>query len=72
MKEKVINIFRTQTNLIILILLIIILSFTIPSFAQLSNFLNILKSVSVISIISCGLTLAVIGGGLDISVGSTF
>lgn len=71
MKNKSISFLKTQTNLIILIFLIIILSSAVPSFRQLSNFLNILKSISLISIISCGLTIVVIGGGLDLSVGST-
>ncbi|MCL4378341.1 MAG: ABC transporter permease [Actinobacteria bacterium] len=72
MKNKSLNFLKIQTNLVILVLLVIILSITVPSFRQVSNFLNILKSISVISIISCGMTLVVIGGGLDLSVGSTF
>ncbi|MCL4415213.1 MAG: ABC transporter permease [Actinobacteria bacterium] len=72
MSKKITDILKKQTNLVILIVLIIILYATIPSFGQVSNFLNILKNISVISIISCGMTLVVIGGGLDLSVGSTF
>ncbi|MCL5071439.1 MAG: ABC transporter permease [Actinobacteria bacterium] len=72
MSKKITDILKKQTNLVILIVLIIILYATIPSFGQVSNFLNILKNISVISIISCGMTLVVVGGGLDLSVGSTF
>jgi len=72
MKNKSISFLKNQTNLIILIFLVIILTLAIPSFRQVSNFLNILKAISVISIVSCGMTLVVIGGGLDLSVGSTF
>jgi ribose transport system permease protein len=72
MKEKTLNILKSQTNIIILVVLVAILSLTVPNFAQVSNFINILKSIAFISIISCGMTLVVIGGGLDLSVGSTF
>lgn len=72
MKIKITNILKSQTNLIILIVLFTILTFAVPSFGQLSNYINILKSISFISIISCGMTLVVIGGGLDLSVGATF
>jgi ribose transport system permease protein len=72
MGKKVIDFLRIQTNLVILIVLVIILSFAIPSFRQASNFLNILKNIATITIVSSGLTLVVVGGGLDLSVGSTF
>jgi ribose transport system permease protein len=63
---------KTQTSLVILIALIIIFSIAVPSFRQPSNYLNILKNISAITIVSCGLTMVVVGGGLDLSVGSTF
>ena len=72
MKVKTLNFLRIQTNLVILIVFIAILAATVPSFRQASNFLNILKNISAITIVSCGLTLVVVGGGLDLSVGSTF
>ncbi len=72
MKEKTLYILKSQTNIIILVVLVAILSLTIPNFGQVANFINILKSIAFISIISCGMTLVVIGGGLDLSVGSTF
>jgi ribose/xylose/arabinose/galactoside ABC-type transport system permease subunit len=72
MKEKTLNLLKSQTNIIILVVLVAILSLTVPNFAQVNNFINILKSIAFISIISCGMTLVVIGGGLDLSVGSTF
>ena len=72
MGKKTVDFLRIQTNLVILIVLVIILSITIPSFRQSSNFLNILKNIATITIVSSGLTLVVVGGGLDLSVGSTF
>jgi ribose transport system permease protein len=72
MSKKVIDFLKIQTNLVILLTLVIILSIAIPSFRQASNFLNILKNIATITIVSSGLTLVVVGGGLDLSVGSTF
>src|SRR3990170_3130886 len=69
-QKNVIRFIRNQPQLFILVLLIAALAVTTPKFATAANFLNILKQVSVISIISCGLTLVAISGCLDLSVGS--
>lgn len=68
--KNVIRFIRNQPQFFILVLLIAALAVTTPKFATAANFLNILKQVSVISIISCGLTLVAISGCLDLSVGS--
>lgn len=70
-KNKTITLIRTYPQLVILIIMMVVLSFTTPNFATTANFMNILKQVSVISIIACGLTLVIIAGDLDLSVGST-
>ncbi len=70
--NKLVNILRNQSQLIILILLVIVFSVTTPSFRTTGNFLNLLKQVTVIGVISCGMTLVVISGCLDLSVGSVF
>jgi inositol transport system permease protein len=56
----------------IFIVLVLIIYITTPEFRTVANFINILKSVSVIGIISCGMTLLLISGCLDLSVGSVF
>jgi ribose/xylose/arabinose/galactoside ABC-type transport system permease subunit len=61
-----------QSTLAILVVLVVILSVTTPSFRTVGNMVNILKQVSIIGIISCGMTLVVISGCLDLSVGSVF
>jgi len=71
-KEKILNLLKDQTQLIILILLALGISLTTPEFHTVNNFVNLLKQVSVIATISCGMTLVVIGGCLDLSVGSVF
>src|SRR4030043_2245484 len=71
-ENKLTSIFRDQSQLIILILLIVIFSITTPSFRTTGNFVNLLKQITVIGVISCGMTLVVITGCLDLSVGSVF
>jgi ribose/xylose/arabinose/galactoside ABC-type transport system permease subunit len=61
-----------QSTLAILVVLVVILSVTTPSFRTVGNMVNILKQVSIIGLISCGMTLVVISGCLDLSVGSVF
>jgi ribose/xylose/arabinose/galactoside ABC-type transport system permease subunit len=69
-KSQISKYMKQQPQLLILLFLITILSITTPKFATAANFLNILKQVSVIAIISSGLTMVAIGGCLDLSVGS--
>jgi simple sugar transport system permease protein len=56
--------------LLALIILFIILSLTAPNFLTSRNLLNVLRQVSFIGIISCGMTLAMIAAEVDLSVGS--
>ena len=71
-KVTVKDIVGKQSTLAILVLLVVLLSVTTPSFRTVGNMVNILKEVSIIGIISCGMTLVVISGCLDLSVGSAF
>lgn len=71
-KVKSRDIIGKQSTLAILIFLVLLLSVTTPSFRTVGNMVNILKQVSIIGIISCGMTLVVISGCLDLSVGSVF
>lgn len=50
--------------------LVLVLSFTSESFLTTSNILNILRQVSIIGIISIGMSFVIITGGIDLSVGS--
>jgi inositol transport system permease protein len=71
-KVKFRDIIGKQSTLAILVVLVLLLSVTTPSFRTVGNMINILKQVSMIGIISCGMTLVVISGCLDLSVGSVF
>jgi len=55
---------------IVLIILIIISSFLSPYFLRIQNLLNILRQISYTGIIALGMTFVIIGGGIDLSVGS--
>lgn len=71
-KNGILQRLMKNPQIFILILLVIVVSITTPKFATLQNIINVLKSISIISIISCGLTFVVISGALDLSVGSLF
>ena len=53
-----------------LIVLLAVCSISSPSFRQWQNLLNITRQVSYSGIIALGMTLVIIGGGIDLSVGS--
>ena len=56
----------------LMIALIIALSLTTPAFFTARNFLNVLDQNASIGIIACGMTLVIIAGGFDLSVGAIF
>ncbi len=55
---------------IVLLLLILVFGILNPSFLKPSNLLNVLSQNSIIGIVSLGMTLVIIIGGIDLSVGS--
>jgi len=58
--------------LIALILLIIVFSLTADSFTKPENFLNILRQISLLGIMSMGMTMVLVSGEIDLSVGSIY
>jgi ribose transport system permease protein len=60
---------RETGLLLVLILLGIILSLMTPVFFTGENFLNILKQVTLVTIVACGQTFVLTSGGIDLSVG---
>lgn len=62
--------FTAHTPTITLILLCIVLSLISPYFLRMQNILNILDQVTVLGIMSIGMTAVIIIGGIDLSVGS--
>ncbi len=54
----------------IILLLCIIFSFTSPAFLKFRSFMNIVRKSSALSLVSIGMTMVILSGGLDLSVGS--
>lgn len=61
---------RDYSVLLALILLMVLASFLNPRFLTFRNLANILRQVSVIGIVSLGMTVVILSGGIDLSVGS--
>jgi ribose transport system permease protein len=64
---EILNRFKTGIGLLVLV---IVLSFMSPYFLTIPNLLNIVRQVSIIAIISFGMTMVILTGGIDLSVGS--
>jgi len=63
---------RKNPALVGFIVLFIILSIFTESFFNISNIVNVLRQVSITAILGFGMTLVIISGGIDLSVGSIF
>ncbi len=61
---------REMTVLSALIVLSIIMSFASPYFLKVNNIFNIIRGMSTIGIMSIGMAMVIITGGIDLSVGS--
>ena len=64
------GIIRGNILLIVILGIIIITGIIEPNYLRISNLLNVLRQVSVIGIIACGMTYCIIAGVFDLSVGS--
>ncbi|MBF0706037.1 ABC transporter permease [Alkalihalobacillus hwajinpoensis] len=70
-EKKSLKYFLTNYGITIaFVILCIVLTIASPAFMTVSNILNILRQVSIIGIISVGMTFVIINGGIDLSVGS--
>lgn len=63
---------REYGVLILIVVLLVVLSLASDSFFTARNLLNILNQSTPLFIISCALTLVIIGGGFDLSTGAIF
>lgn len=61
---------RQYMIIVIFIALVIGFSIMSPAFSTLNNVMNIVRQISMMSIVTVGFTFVLIGGGLDLSVGS--
>jgi ribose/xylose/arabinose/galactoside ABC-type transport system permease subunit len=70
-KKELAKFFFNQAMLVILIALIIIMSFISDNFLSTGNLFNIIRQVTVLGIMACGMTIVIIGKGIDLSAAST-
>lgn len=63
---------RDYGILVIFVLLFVVLAFAAPNFLSAQNMLNVLNSNAYIGIAACGITLVMIGGNFDLSIGFTY
>jgi ribose/xylose/arabinose/galactoside ABC-type transport system permease subunit len=71
--ENIKNFLKQRAILIFLIAIIIAMSILRPdTFFTYRNLINILRQLVVLGIISCGMTMVLVGGSLDLSIGSTY
>ncbi len=62
--------FRNYALLMVFILMSVILSFASPTFFTMRNVINIFRQISINGILALGMTMVIIVGGIDLSVGS--
>jgi len=70
--SKILAFMRKNPALVGFIVLFILLSIFAESFFNISNIVNVLRQVSITAILGFGMTLVIISGGIDLSVGSIF
>lgn len=64
--------FREQGIVLALIFLFVGFSVATPHFLRVTNLLNVLRQVSLLGIISIGMTMVIISGEIDLSVGAVY
>ena len=70
MSHKFSTFIKKYGNVFVIIVLIIIFTLLNPVFLSVYNFMNIVRQIAMVGIISVGFTFVLIGGGLDLSVGA--
>jgi simple sugar transport system permease protein len=71
LQEKIFPLLYRYGTLIVILLTIITFSLLNDTFLSYQNFSDILRSVSIITLLAIGVTISLIVGGFDLSVGST-
>jgi ribose transport system permease protein len=69
-KKNLMDIVRGYPVAIMLVLVIVLVSFFAENYFTVQNALNVLRQVSVIGILSCGMAFVIISGSIDLSVGA--
>jgi ribose transport system permease protein len=69
-REQLLDFVRRYGIVAVFLTLIVVLATTLPQFRTAANISNVLQQNSVIGIIACAMTFAIISGGFDLSVGA--
>ena len=67
--EKIINTVTKQKAFLVLIVMFVIMGFSGTNFYSLYNIINLIKSGSILLILAFGITLVLVAGGCDLSIG---
>ena len=68
--SNIIHFISIYGGAIILVILFLVFNLIAPNFYSISNYVLILKQITIIGILSCGQCFVIIGKGIDLSVGS--
>ncbi|KAB2329866.1 ABC transporter permease [Bacillus mesophilum] len=71
MKEKSIQFLFKYGAILLLVFIIIYFSMISPAFLSYGNFTDILRSISIVTVLALGVTFTLVVNGFDLSVGST-
>ncbi|MEU2769754.1 ABC transporter permease [Streptomyces diastaticus] len=71
-RERLLGLVQRQGVLAVLLAVILVASLLYPSFATLDNARGVTVQASFLAIVALGMTLVIITGGIDLSVGSVF
>ena len=55
-----------------MLIMLLVLTIAIPQFGQWGNIVNITRNLSFVGIVAMGMTLVILTGGIDLSVGSVW
>ena len=69
-KKQAIGFISTFRAVIILVIMCMIAAFLSPQFLSVSNLFNVVRQITVVAILGCGMTFVILTGGIDLSVGA--
>lgn len=69
-KKEMVDFANTFRAVIILVLMCVVAALLSPAFLSMTNLLNIVRQVTMVAILACGMTFVILTGGIDLSVGS--
>lgn len=70
MKAKTEQLFKKYGIFFIFVGMVVLMSILSPAFLKVGNLLNVVRQISVIGLIACGVTMVIITTGIDLSSGS--